>query len=102
MEVWDGQELSLSLLKPTFLGKRLTLWAMPVATRVIGDSQGTTPVTLIHMSSQLSRPTYLDGMHHPKMPDGHAVVASRSVLIAKGSEDMSYFERWSHGKQVFP
>ncbi len=30
MEVVDGQELSLSLIKPALFGKRLALWAMPV------------------------------------------------------------------------
>ena len=53
------------------------------------------------MSSHLSRPTDLDGTHYPKMPHGHAVVASRSVSVAESSEDMGYFERLSHGKQVF-
>ena len=53
------------------------------------------------MSSQLCSPTYLYGTHHPKMPHGHAVAASRSVPVAKGSKHMGYFERWSHDWQVF-
>ena len=53
------------------------------------------------MSSQLSGPAYLDGPHHPEMPDGHAVAASRSVPVTEGSKDMGYFERSSHGERVF-
>ena len=53
------------------------------------------------MASQLGGPAYLDGTHHPRMPDGHAVASSRSVRVAKGSKDMGYFERSSHGWQGF-
>src|SRR5438128_6196733 len=63
MKVRHWQQLSLPLREPLDPRQALALWAMAVATRVVGDAGRTTIIALLDMAAERRRPARRDGAH---------------------------------------
>ena len=64
MHVAGGQQLPLSRPEPAQAGVALAPWAMPVATRVVGDGSMSAVRALIAMSTQRGGAATRDGLQH--------------------------------------
>jgi hypothetical protein len=62
--VLDRQQVGLAGLEPAVGSARLTLWAMPIAARVIGDRELLTGAAAQYMSPQRRAAAPFDGRHH--------------------------------------
>jgi hypothetical protein len=62
---------------------------MPVPTRIIGDSNGSTVIALIQMTPQVRGTANLDGPHDPKMSKRQLM--SFTIRWPKSPEDVSHF-----------
>ena len=58
------KKLGLTILEPLSPGERLAFWAMPIAARVKRIALMAALITLLHMATQNSRATDLDGCHN--------------------------------------
>ena len=67
MEVRHGQQIFLSLQYPTLAVSALTLGAMPVATRVVGDALMSTTIAPVNMSTQCRGSTFNNCVQCPLM-----------------------------------
>jgi len=61
MEVLDGKQLRLALIKPFGPGQRLALRTVPIAARIIGDALVTATITFFDVSAECSSATALNG-----------------------------------------
>lgn len=68
MVVFHRQHISLARLKPTPGRRRLTLWAVPIATRVESDLQLRAVCAAQHVTAQRGAATAFDGRHHLELP----------------------------------
>jgi len=92
MEVADREHISFPGLKPSFFIQTLALGAMTVATGVVGDSQGTTAITLFHMTTKLGGSADLNGTHGTQMPEGYFLSMGITIGISKGPKNMGHLQ----------
>lgn len=99
MEVFDGQQIGLSISKPAGFRQRLTLGAVPIATRVVRDAPEAARVAQIDMPAENACPTLLDGSHHAAL-FWHERVRQPEVGTVL-AEDVCYLECRSHAQARF-
>ena len=61
--VLHGQEVCLTCLKPALCRTGLTLWTMPVPTRVVGDLGVVAGLALQHMTAEFCTAAAFDSRH---------------------------------------
>jgi hypothetical protein len=68
VEVRHRQEFCASSLYPIFSFVTLTLRAMPIAARVVANSESTTTIASIDMTTQLGCSTFFNGVKRAELP----------------------------------
>src|ERR1700676_259593 len=76
MHVLRRKKFPATLLEPTFASARLTLRAVPISTRVVGDGAMSAARALIEMSAEHGRATPRNGQQHFDMLPGDPPTAS--------------------------
>ena len=73
MKILDRQQFGLALGEPPARGSSLTLWAVPVATTVIGDDGVSARLVLAtcNMAAERRRAAALDRRHHLQLVEAH-------------------------------
>src|ERR1700751_323297 len=88
------QQFRIAGGEPLVTSVGLALWAMAVATRVVGDDLLAAARALIQMAAERGRAATLDGSQHANM----LPVQSGSVLLDKASarcsNDVGHLEGW--------
>src|SRR6266536_1221833 len=82
MKVRHWQQLSLPLREPLDPRQALALWAMAVATRVVGDAGRTTIIALLDMAAERRRPARRDGARSAGWHDFQAEPIERARRVA--------------------
>ena len=79
MEVWQGEQVLLAPRKPALARLCLTLRAVPIAARVVGDGMEIAPRAGVQMASERSRAASGDGPQHAEL----LVAKPGTVLFSK-------------------
>src|SRR5271165_2997201 len=80
VHVGGGQQFALTCLQPAVAGISLTLWAMPVSARVVGDGGMSAVGALIAMSAEGGGAAAGDGQQHFLVLPGHPL----ATVLDKG------------------
>jgi hypothetical protein len=84
VEVRDWQELGLALGEPLGAGQALTLWAVPVATGIVGDAGRPAVVALLDMAAQCRGPACRDRAHDAPLDITEVVTMGLPKRLAVG------------------
>ena len=71
VEVADRQQIGLAGGKPIPCRRTLTLWAMAVAARVVGDAAVAAILATLDMPAERGRAARLDRRHHLELTQAH-------------------------------
>jgi hypothetical protein len=104
MEISDGQQFLLPLLKPPLLGESLTLGAVTVAAGVVAGQLVATGIAAIQMAAEGGGATAFDQRHHLQSIARQGMLGS--VAFAVQTEDVGYFPAgppagWSRSRRPF-
>ena len=94
MHVRRRKKFAATLLKPTFASARLTLRAVPISTRVVGDGAMSAARALIEMSAEHGRATPRDGQQHFDMLPGDPLTASFDECVSRSADQIGHLEGW--------
>src|SRR5512143_3363134 len=92
MKVFDREQLGLTVRHPLRRGAGLTLGAMPVAARIVGDLPVATPVALLDVATQRRGPAGGDVAQGTALLRRERAAVPLEEGIAVLSEDLGYFE----------
>ena len=97
MEVWQGEQVLLAPRKPALARLCLTLRAVPIAARVVGDGMEIAPRAGVQMASERGRSTCGDGPQHAELLVAKPGVVLFSEAVALDAKDIGHFyQRPSH------
>src|SRR5207248_1662951 len=74
VEIADRQQIGLAGRKPILCRRTLTLWAMAVATRVVGNAAVSAILAPLDMPAERGRAALLDRRHHLELIQAHMPV----------------------------
>src|SRR5260370_18667731 len=94
MHVLRREKLSATLLEPTFVRGRLTLRAVPITTRVVGDGAMSAASALIEMSAEHGSATLRNGQQHFDMLPGDPLTASFDECVSRSADEIGHLEGW--------
>ena len=90
VEVGNREQVGSACREPPFLGERLALRAVPIATGVVGDPHGAAAVTRLPMPAKGGGPTGRDGPQGSVLHGREPVRASVGVAVV--SDDVRQLE----------
>jgi len=91
VEIRDGQKVGQARFDPPRLGQRLTLGAMPIATRMVPGLIRAAVVALQQVPTEGGSPALLDRAHHPELLPSQRMRGAIQVSI--GTENVGDFQR---------
>src|SRR5580693_4619306 len=94
MHILRWQKFPATLLEPTFASACLTLRAVPVSTRVVGDGAMSAACALIEMSAEHGRATPRNGQQHFDMLPGDPLTASFDEGVSRSADQIGHLEGW--------
>src|SRR5260370_30465946 len=94
MYVLRGQKFPATLFEPTLTSARLTLRAVPISTRVVGDGAMSAARALIEMSAEHGRATPRNGQQHFDMLPGDPLTASVDECISRSADQLGHLDAW--------
>src|ERR1700693_6429983 len=94
MHVLRGKKFPATLLEPTFASARLTLWALPISTRVVGDGAMSAASALIEMSAEHGRATLRNGQQHFDVLPADPLTASFDEYVSRSADQIGHLEGW--------
>src|SRR6516165_6362658 len=71
VEIADRQQIGLARRKPILCRRTLTLWAMTVAARVVGDAAVATVLAALDMTAEGCRAALLNGRHDLELSEAY-------------------------------
>jgi len=94
MDVACREKLLATCCEPAVAGTRLTLRAVPVSARVVGDGAMPAAGALIEMAAEHGGATPRNGQQHFDMLPGDPLTASFDECISRGADEIGHLERW--------
>src|SRR5712664_1883860 len=94
MHVLRWKKFPATLLEPTFASARLTLRAVPISTRVVGDGAMSAASALIEMSAEHGSATPRNGQQHFDMLPGDPLTASFDECVSRSADEIGHLEGW--------
>ena len=93
MKILDRQQFGLALGEPLPCDSALTLWAVPVATTVVGDEGVSAGLVLAtrNVAAERGRAAALDGRHHLQLVEAHVPAVGLTpsgAVIAENVRDL--------------
>src|SRR5205085_4704865 len=95
MKVRHWQQLGLPVREPLGPRQSLTLRAMAVATRVVGDAGHTTIIALLDMAPEHRRPARRDGAHDAALDAPEMTSVRLAKRFAMAAEDIRHLQSGS-------
>ena len=95
VEVWNGQQLRLPVSQPVGAGHGLTLWAMPVAARVVRDGKVPARIALLHrfhVTAESGRTAIANGFESFPLTRTEYVSPFGKKVFFVRAEDIGHFE----------
>src|SRR6266436_559371 len=94
MHVLRRKKFPATLLEPTLASARLTLRAVPISTRAVGDGAMSAASALIEMSAEHGRATPPNGQQHFDMFPGDPLTASFDECVSRSADEIGHLEGW--------
>ena len=93
MKILDRQQFGLALGEPPARGSALTLWAVPVATTVVGDDGVSARLVLAtcDVAAERRRSAALDRRHHLQLVEAHVPAVGLTpsgAVVAENIRDL--------------
>src|SRR5215467_13813489 len=88
MEVGHGQELGIAFGEPLLCGRTLALWAVPVATAVVGNGGVGTVLAARDMAAESRRAAVLDRRHHLELAEADMAGIGLTPCRSMAAEDI--------------
>jgi len=98
VEIPHGQQLCFARRQPSLRRTRLTLWAMAVAARIVGDVFMRAVSAARNMPPKRRRAAALDGAHHFQLCQADMTRVCRTPSRTMGAENVRDLQYWTrHG-----
>jgi len=94
MHIGNVQQFLFTISEPLVTRVGLTLSAMAVTTRVVGDGLPAAAGTLIQMAAERDRTAALDGAQHAEMLPSQPGSILLDKVFARCSNDVGHLEGW--------
>jgi hypothetical protein len=91
VEVLDREQVGPAGLEPVGLSKRLTFWAVPIATRVIDGAAVSTTITGFEMTAEGSGSTLAQVSDHLALDGAHPM--GRRIMLPMLAKEVAEFGR---------
>src|SRR6266851_2845396 len=93
MDVARRQQLAFTLLEPADAGVALASWAVPVATRVLGDGRVSAAGTSVTMTAERSSAATRDGQQYLLVLPVDPLAAAFHVALPRIANDVGHLQR---------
>jgi len=101
VEIADRQQIGLAGRKPILRRRTLTLWAMAVATRVVGDAAVAAILAPLDMAAEHGRAALLDRRHHLELSEAHMPGIGSAPVGSMAMKDVCDLQpRAAHGRRL--
>lgn len=97
VKIWDGKQISLTMLEPLRPCERLTLGTIPIAAGVVGDAFMSAGVASLKMSTQRRRATLLNSTHDAALLATDSIGVQVSIGVTVTAENVRKFQCGTHG-----
>src|SRR5271167_2711132 len=94
MHVRRRKKFPATLLEPTFASTRLTLRAVPISARVVGDGTMPAASAFIEMATECGGATSRNGQEHLDMLPGDPLTASFDECASRSAGQIGHLEGW--------
>src|SRR5258707_2390974 len=94
MHIARREKLLATRRKPAVASARLTLGAVPVAARVVGDGAMSTAGAFIEMAAERGGATPRHGQQHFDVLPGDPRTASFDESVSRGADQIGHLQRW--------
>src|SRR6516162_10187355 len=99
VEIADRQQIGFAGRKPILRRRALTLWAMAVATRVVGDAAVATILAALDMPAERGRAALLDRRHDLELTQAHMPGIGSAPVVSMAMKDVCDLQpRAAHGR----
>src|SRR6516164_6161359 len=103
VEIADRQQIGLAGCKPILCLRTLTLWAMTVAARVVGDAAVAAIFAALDMTAEGCRAALLNGRHDLELSQAHMPGIGSAPVGSMAMKDVCDLEpRAAHGRPPRP
>jgi hypothetical protein len=103
VEIADRQQVSLAGRQPIRRRRTLTLWAMAVATRVVGDAAVAAILAALDMPAERGRAALLDRRHHLELTEADMPGIGSAPVGSMAMKDLCDLQPWAaHGRRTKP
>src|SRR6267143_3687298 len=92
MHVRRRKKFPATLFQPTFASTRLTLRAMPISARVVGDGAMSAASALIEMSAERGGTTPRNSQEHFDGLPGDPLTASFDECVSRSADQIGHLE----------
>src|SRR5262249_10137270 len=94
VEIRHGQEFGLAVGQPLLGSGGLALWAMPIATGVVGNTQVCAGLAAFDMTAQNRRSAALDRRHHLELAEADMAGMGHTPSRSAAAENVRHLDRW--------
>ena len=103
VEIADRQQIGLAGRKPIHRRRTVTLWAMTVATRVVGDATVAAILATLDMPAKRGRAALFDRRHHLELTQAHMSGIGSAPVGSMTMKDVCDLQpRAAHGRPARP
>jgi hypothetical protein len=94
MDVTRWEKLLAPRCEPAIASSCLTLRAVPISARVVGDGAMSTASAFIDMPAERGGTTPRNGQEHFDVFPGDPLTASFDECVSRGTDEIGHLERW--------
>src|SRR6266566_1485518 len=94
MHVRRGEQFLATCCEPAVASPGLTLWAVPVAARVVGDGAMSAAGAFIEMAAERGGATPRNGQEHFDVLPGDPLTASFDECVSRSADQIGHLEEW--------
>jgi hypothetical protein len=94
MDVRRGEKLLATRCEPAIASSCLTLWAVPISARVVGDGAMSAARAFIEMPAENGGTTLRNGQEHFDMLPADPLAASFDEGSSRAADEIGHLERW--------
>src|SRR5215470_13398907 len=94
MDVGGGEKLLATSLQPAVASRRLTLGAVPIPARVVGDGAMSAASAFIQMTAELGGTTASNGQKHFHVLPGDPRTTAIDECLSCGADEIGHLEGW--------
>jgi hypothetical protein len=103
MEVGDREQFRLARIEPFLSSRPLTLVAVAIPSRVVGNTRMCAVLAALDMTAERSRATNLDRRHDAPLGKADVAGVGRAPRITVAAEDIRHLQLWlGHVRRVRP